>query len=237
MPKIQLYHFPFSIYHTDYGIAYSVDTVYIYQRQRATRTHERSRSAPSPVSLGAHGARLPWLVSVACTDEHSGVASMSLSMGTGLADDDLVSELALALPLVGNGSSAAGNCTRSNLSAPVLSGARANPPPVDWGNPKAAYEGFEQLNERSEGFFTAWWNRTRGKLLLEVPEAALGTAEFVVSAMATRGERDGGARDDTPPLAARRVPDGDAAGAPAARSGRKLSQKSKPFWETREARK
>ena len=61
--------------------------------------------------------------------------------------------------------------------------------------------------------------------------------EVVQLAMATRGERDGGARDDTPPLAARRVPDGDAAGAPAARSGRKLSQKSKPFWETREARK
>ena len=67
---------------------------------------------------------------------------------------------------------------------------RSRPPssPLDWGNPKAAYEGFEQLNERSEGFFTAWWNRTRGKLLLEVPEAALGTAEFVVSAMATRGD-------------------------------------------------
>ena len=27
------------------------------------------------------------------------------------------------------------------------------PPPADWGNPNAAYEGFVQLNNRSDGFF------------------------------------------------------------------------------------
>jgi len=88
----------------------------------------------------------------------------------------------------GNGSSAAGNCTRSNRSALVLAGTRPAPPPADWGNPKAAYEGFVQLNNRSDGFFTAWWNGTRSKLLFEVPSAALGASDFVVSAMASRGD-------------------------------------------------
>ena len=89
-----------------------------------------------------------------------------------------------------NGSSCDDATNASGHAQPPPPPPRSRPPssPLDWGNPKAAYEGFEQLNERSDGFFTAWWNRTRGKLLLEVPEAALGTAEFVVSAMATRGD-------------------------------------------------
>ena len=96
---------------------------------------------------------------------------------------------------IGNSTNAANgsSCVGANASG------RAQPPPpppprrppsaaADWGNPKAAFEGLEQLNQPSDGFFTAWWNRTRGKLLLEVPEAALGTTEFVVSAIASRGD-------------------------------------------------
>ena len=88
-----------------------------------------------------------------------------------------------------NGSSCGGATNASGRAQPPPP-PRSRPPssPLDWGNPKAAFEGFERLNQRSDGFFTAWWNRTRGMLLLEVPEAALGTAEFVVSAMASRGD-------------------------------------------------
>ena len=35
---------------------------------------------------------------------------------------------------------------------------------------------------------TCWWNRTRAKLKLQVPAAALGRTEFVVSAMVSRGD-------------------------------------------------
>ena len=84
-----------------------------------------------------------------------------------------------------NASANASSCADEAANAT----SRSPPPPprppaaLDWGNPKAAYEGFEKLNERSDGFFTAWWNGTRAKLLLEVPAPAAS------GSTAARGQR------------------------------------------------
>ena len=104
-----------------------------------------------------------------------------------------------------NGSSCGGATNASGRAQSPPPPPRGRPPsaPLDWGNPKVAFEGFEQLNQPGDGFFTAWWNRTRGKLLLEVPEAALGTTEFVVSAMASKG--DGSRSKDESSINSRRV--------------------------------
>mgnify|MGYP004162324467 CR=1 FL=1 len=50
------------------------------------------------------------------------------------------------------------------------------------------FDGFGKLNNASAAFMTCWWNRTRAKLKLQVPAAALGRTEFVVSAMVSRGD-------------------------------------------------
>ena len=69
-----------------------------------------------------------------------------------------------------------------NASKPVA------PAKVEYGAVNEPFDGFGKLNNASAAFMTCWWNRTRAKLKLQVPAAALGRTEFVVSAMVSRGD-------------------------------------------------